>query len=84
MSHYTTLHVSCNWNYGGSKFTFEEAFCVLRMRNKLFLIFDRSYLMTHVSSGNGIGVLFSVLIALSCGVNNFVQEEFFILKMITL
>ena len=32
--------------------------CVLRMRIELFLIFDRLYLMTHVSSGKGKGVIF--------------------------
>ena len=37
---------------------FQEAFCVLRMRNKLFFIFDRLSLMTHVSSGDGKGVIF--------------------------
>ena len=37
---------------------FEEAFCVLRMRNELFFILDWLDLMTHVSSGNGKGVIF--------------------------
>ena len=32
---------------------FEEAFCVLRMRNKCFFIFDRLYLMDDVSPGDG-------------------------------
>ena len=39
--------------------------------------------MADVSSGDGKGVIFSVLIALSCGVNN-VQEELFILMSFTL
>ena len=42
---------------------FEEAFCVLRMCNELFFIFDRLYLMTHVSSGDEKVSFFSVLIA---------------------
>ena len=54
---------------------FEEAFCAPRMRNKLFLICDQLYLMTHVSSGDEKVSFFSVLLALSCGVNNSVQEE---------
>ena len=37
---------------------FEEAFCVLRMRNKLYFIFGRLYLMIHLSSGDGKGVIF--------------------------
>ena len=62
----------------------EKAF-VYCMRNDLFPIFDGLYLMTHVSPGDGKSVIFfSVLIALSCGVNNFVQEELFILKIFTL
>ena len=39
MSHCTTLHVSWKWNYAGLKFMFEEAFCVLRIRDELFFIF---------------------------------------------
>ena len=35
MSYCTTLHVSWKWNYGGLKFMFAEAFCVVRMRNEL-------------------------------------------------
>ena len=39
---------------------FEEAFCVLRMRNEpSFFIFGRLYLMTDVSSGDGKGVILS-------------------------
>ena len=37
---------------------FKDAFCVLPMLNELFLIFDRLYLMTHVSSEDGKGVIF--------------------------
>ena len=66
------------------KFMFEDAFCVLRMHNDFcFFIFDRLYLMTHVSSRDGKGVIFLVLMALSCGVNNFVQEELFVLTIFT-
>ena len=43
---------------------FEQAFCVLRIRKGLSFYVGRLYLMIHVSSGNGKGVLFSVLIAL--------------------
>ena len=79
VSHCTTLRVFWKWNYGRLKFTFEKVFCVLCMRNELYFIFDRLYLMTHVSSGTGKVSFFSVLIALACGVDNFVQEELFIL-----
>ena len=56
------------------------------MYNEPFLIFDQLYLMTDVSSGDGKGKMsfFSVLMALSCGVNNFVQEGLFILMIFTL
>ena len=37
---------------------FEGAFCVLRMLNELFSIFDWLYLITDVSSGDGKGVIF--------------------------
>ena len=42
-----------------------------------FLHFDRLHVVTHVSSGDGKSVIFSVLIALSCGV----QEELYILMI---
>ena len=42
----------------------------------LSFIFDWLYPMTDVSSGDGKGDIFSVLLALLCGVNNFVQENF--------
>ena len=51
---------------------------------RAFLHVDRLYLVTHVSSGDGKGSFFSVLIALSCGVNNFIQEELLILMIFTL
>ena len=57
MSYHTTLHVSWKLNYGGLKFIFEETFCVLHVRNELFLIFNRLYLMTHVLSGGGKGII---------------------------
>ena len=38
---------------------FEEAFCVLRMHNELFFIFDRLCLITYVWSGEGKIVIFS-------------------------
>ena len=61
-------------------FLFEEAFCALRMRNEPFLIFDQLYLVTDMYVyGDGKGGISSFLLALSCGVNNFVQEELFIL-----
>ena len=53
------------------------------MRNQIF-IFDRLYLTTHASSGDGKVLFFSVSIAPSCGVNNFVLEELFILTMFIL
>ena len=37
---------------------FEEAFCVLHMRNAFFVICDRLYLMTNVSAEDGKGVIF--------------------------
>ena len=37
---------------------FEEAFCVLCMRNELFRIFDWLYLLTDVSYGDRKGVIF--------------------------
>ena len=40
---------------------FQDRFCVLHMRNEPIFIFDRLYLMTHVSSGNGKGVIFRSL-----------------------
>ena len=43
----------------------------------VYCAFDVLYLMTHMSSGDGKGVIFSVLIALSCSVNTPVQEEVF-------
>ena len=36
---------------------FEEAFCVLRMRNEFYFIFDWLYLMTDVSHGDGKGII---------------------------
>ena len=54
------------------------------MRKELFSIFDRLYLMTHVSSGDKKVSFFSVLIAISCGVNNFVHKVLFILTIFTL
>ena len=62
----------------------EESFCVLYMCSKLFFIFDQLYLMTDVSYGDGKVSFFSVFLALSSGVNNFIQEELFILMIITL
>ena len=61
-----------------SKFLFKETFFLMRMRNNFFFIFDRLYLMAHVSSGNGKGVI----LALSYSVNNFVQEELFIRRFL--
>ena len=47
--------------------------------------FDRLYLMTLYRLETGKEVqFFSVLIALSCGVNNFVQEDLFILTIFIL
>ena len=40
--------------------------------------------MTDVSSGDEKGVIFLSLLALSRSVNNFVQEELFVLKIFTL
>ena len=40
-----------------------------------FFIFDRLSLMIHVLSEDRKGVIFLSLIALSSGVNNFVQKE---------
>ena len=63
---------------------FEEVFCVLRMRNQLIFIFDLLYLVTDVSYVDEKRVFFSLFLALSCGVNNFVLEEHFILTIFTL
>ena len=46
--------------------------------------FDRLYPMTDMSSGDGKIVIFSVLLALSCRMNDFVQEELFTLTIFTL
>ena len=54
---------------------FKEAFGVLRMRNEFFM-FNRLYLMTYVSSGDGKGVIFSVLIDLSRGVTILARKNF--------
>ena len=60
MSYCTKFHVSWKWNYGGLKFMFEEAFCVLRMRNELF------HFWSVVSRDSC--VIFLSFIDLACGV----------------
>ena len=47
-------------------------------------VFDRLYLMTNASSWDGKVSFVSVLITLSCGVNNFFQEELIILMIFML
>ena len=84
MKYCTTLHVSSKWNYGGLKFMFGEAFCVLFIHNEHFFISDQFYLVTVVSYGDGKVSFFSVLLAFSFGVNNFVQEELSVFTIFSL
>ena len=51
---------------------------------RAFLIFDRLYIMTDVPYRDGKGVFLSILLALLCDVNNFVQEELFTLMIFIL
>ena len=86
-SEYIEIKRAWKLNYGGLllwRFIFEEAFCVLQIGNKLFFIFGRLYLVIDVSYGDGKGVIVLSLLALLCGVNNFVQEELFLLMIFTL
>ena len=62
---------------------FEEACFVLCMRKDLFLIFDQLYLMTHVSSVDGKGVIFLSFDSSFMWCENFVLEELFILTIFT-
>ena len=49
-----------------------------------YFSFDWLYPMTHVSSGDKKGVVFpSLLLALSCGVDQFFQEELYIVTIFT-
>ena len=60
MSYCTTSRVSWKWNYRGLTFMFEEAFCVLRMHNAYLSFLIGLYLVTHVSSKDGKGVIFLI------------------------
>ena len=78
MRYCTTLHVSWKWNYGGLKFIFKEAFCVLRMRNERFFIFERLCLVTDVSYGDGKGIIFLNFASSLIWCEQFAQEKLFI------
>ena len=60
---------------------FEEEFCVLRMRNDLFFIFDRLYLLTYVSSEDGKSVIF---LSFDSSFMWCEQEELFVLTIFIL
>ena len=63
---------------------FKEPICVLSMRNELFSLFLIGCILSLMCRmGTGKVSFFSVLLVLSCGVNNFVQEELFILTTFT-
>ena len=63
---------------------FEEAFCVLHMRNEFFFVFDRLYLMTHVSSEGGKGVIFLCSNSSFMWCEQFCPVRTFILMIFTL
>ena len=51
---------------------------------RAFIIFDRFYLMTHVLSGDGEGVIFISFDSSFMWFAQFVREELFILRIFTL